>query len=224
MGIEAIRDNPNAVKLWIENEEKVAKQYYQDHPDSLVPQFEKELSDLGFDVTSGNHLIRFMPKHKNEILPVAITYYQLAKEQRRFNEQNYFMSFLGFKGFDEAVPLLLSDYDSENTPDLTRWFISDCLYRIRARQFTSEYVAIASNPIFGRNRQMIILLLGKLREECALPTLISLLDDESVRMHAICALGCFKKPELRCYFERYLNDKNPGCRKYAKTALKKLTM
>ena len=71
---------------------------------------------------------------------------------------------------------------------------------------------------------MIILLLGKLREECAIPTLINLLDDESVRMHAICALGCFKKAEFRCYFERYLNDKNPGCRKYAKTALNKLPM
>lgn len=224
MGIDDINNSPNAVKLWVENEKKAAKQYYTDHPDSLVPQFEKKLSNMGFDVTPGNHLIGFMPKYKKEILPIAITYYQLAKEQHRFNEQNFFMSFLGFKGFDEVVPLLLSDYNSEDTPDLTRWFISDCLYKIRSRHFISEYVEIASNPIWGRNRQMIILLLGKLREECAIPTLINLLDDESVRMHAICALGCFKKAEFRCYFERYLNDKNPGCRKYAKTALNKLPM
>ena len=76
--------------------------------------------------------------------------------------------------------------------------------------------------MYGRNRQMIVLLLGKLKEECAIPTLIDLLEDEEVRLHAISALGEFKREEFRCYFERFQNSKHSGWRKYARSALKKL--
>lgn len=69
--------------------------------------------------------------------------------------------------------------------------------------------------MYGRNRQMIVLLLGKLKEECAIPTLIDLLEDEEVRLHAISALGEFKREEFRCYFERFQNSTHPGWRKYA---------
>ena len=76
--------------------------------------------------------------------------------------------------------------------------------------------------MYGRNRQMIVLLLGKLKEECAIPTLIDLLEDEEVRLHAISALGEFKREEFRRYFERFQNSTHPGWRKYAKAAIKKL--
>ena len=69
---------------------------------------------------------------------------------------------------------------------------------------------------------MIVLLLGKLKEESAIPTLIDLLEDEEVRLHAISALGEFKREEFRCYFERFRNSAHPGWRKYAKSAIKKL--
>ena len=74
--------------------------------------------------------------------------------------------------------MLLKDYYSEKTTDLTRWFISDCIYQIQSKNFVKEYLDIVSNGTFGRNRQMIVLLLGKLKEESAIPTLIDLLEDE----------------------------------------------
>lgn len=83
--------------------------------------------------------------------------------------------------------MLLKDYYSEKTTDLTRWFISDCIYQIRSKNFVKEYLDIVSNGTFGRNWQMIVLLLGKLKDESAIPTLIDLLEDEEVRLHAISA-------------------------------------
>ena len=118
--------------------------------------------------------------------------------------------------------MLLEDYCFEETADLTRWFISDCIYQIRSKSFVKEYLDIVSNRVFGRNRQMIVLLLGKLKEESAVPTLIDLLEDEEVRLHAISALGEFKREEFRRYFERFQNSTHPGWRKYAKAAIKKL--
>ena len=116
----------------------------------------------------------------------------------------------------------IEDYYSNETKDLTRWFISDCLYQIRSKKYIAEYIKIVSNPKFARNRQLIVLLLGKLKVESAIPVLIELLEDEDVRLHAIDSLGQIKREEFRCYFERFENSPHYGWRKYARTALKKL--
>ena len=222
MSIKDINNNPKAKKEWIERAKKEEERYREEHPDSLIPLFEDELKRAGFEFEISNQALGFMPKNKKTILPLAIKYYQLAREQNKANEQNHFLSFFHHKGLEEVVPILIEDYYSEKTQDLTRWFISDCIYQIRSKKFVKEYLDIVANRTFGRNRQMIVLLLGKLKEESAIPILIDLLEDEEVRLHAICALGDFKREEFRCHFERFQNSTQPGWRKYAKEAIKKL--
>ena len=222
MGIEIINSNPDILKKVIDRAKLDSEQYYRDNPDSLIPPFEKELRELGFDFEISNQTYGFMPKHKDVILPIAIKYYQLAKKQKKDNEQNHFMRFFSFKGFEEVIPILLADYYSSETPDLTRWFISDCLYTIRSKKYVDEYLKIISNKSYGTDRQMIVLLMGTLKVEKAIPLLIELLEDEEVRLQSICALGYFKREEFRCYFERFQDSKHPGWRKYSRSALKKL--
>ena len=222
MCIKNINNNSNMIKIWLDNEKAAEKQYYKTNTDSLIPFFEKELRNLGFEFETSNQAVGFIPKHKKVILPIAVKYYQLAKVFEKTNEQNYFIRFLCIKGLDVVVPMLLEDYYFEKTADLTRWFISDCIYQIRSEIFIKEYLDIVSRKIFGQNRQMIVLLLGKLKEESAIPVLINLLEDEEVRLHAISALGEFKREDFRCYFERFQNSTHSGCQKYAKLAIKKL--
>ena len=222
MSLKDINNNPNAIKLWIDNEKVAEEQYYKDNADSLIPVFKKELKDFGVEFEAFNQAVDLIPKHKKVILPLATKYYQLAKKLGKPNEQNYFIHFLCIKGLDDVIPMLLEDYYFEKTTNLTRWFISDCIYQIRSKNFVKEYINIVSNKTFGINRQMIVLLLGKLKEESAISTLVDLLEDEEVRLHAICALGEFKREDFRCHFERFQNSTHPGWRKYARTALKKL--
>lgn len=153
--------NPFVARIMLENEKSKAKLYYKENPSSLIPLFEKELKDLGFEFETSSQTFGFVPKYKNVIVPIALKYYQLAKETNMSNEQNHFIGFFRIKGLDEIVPLLLSDFYSDKTTDLTRWLISDCIYQIKSRQFIKEYLNIASNRAFGLNRQMIILLLGQ---------------------------------------------------------------
>ncbi len=222
MSINDIIIKPKLEKTLIEIEKKNAEDYYKKYPDSLIPFFENELKKIGFEFETSNQTLGFMPKNRKTILPIAIKYYQLAKKQKKANEQNHFLSFFQFKGIEEVMPMLIEDYYSKETQDLTRWFISDCIYQIRSKNFVKEYLNIVSNRMFGQNRQMIVLLLGKLKEESSISILISLLEDEEVRLHAICALGEFKREEFRCYFERFQNSDHLGLRKYARAALKKL--
>ena len=71
MSIEDINNNPNMIKMWLDNEKAAEEQYYKDNTDSLIPLFEKELRDLGFEFETSNQAVGFIPKHKKVILPIA---------------------------------------------------------------------------------------------------------------------------------------------------------
>ena len=182
--------------------------------------FKQELLNLGFQFQVLNQAEILMPKYKDAILPIVIKYYKAAKLK---NEKRYLLGWFHHRGLDEVVPMLLEDYYSDD-PDIDKWEIGDRLYQIRSKKYIDDYLKIISNSSYGRDRQMVILLLGKLKEERAIPILIDLLDDEEVCLQAICALGDFKREEFRCYFERFQDSTQPGWRKYARAALKKLNV
>ena len=212
-----INSNPSLVKRMIE-QYKAHEEQMKINPDSILLNFKQELLNLGFNFQVLNQAESLLPKYKDTVLPVVIKYYKMAKLK---NEKRYLLGWFHHKGLEEVVPMLLEDYYSNN-PDIDKWAIGDRLYQIRSKKYIDDYLKIIADSSYGQDRQMIVLLLGKLKEESAIPILIDLLEDEEVRLQAICALGQFKREEFRCYFERFQNSTHPGWRKYAKAALKKL--
>ena len=212
-----INSNPDLVKHMLE-QYKASEEQMEKDPDSILPAFKQELLNLGFNFQVLNQAESLLPKYKDTVLPVVIKYYKMAKLK---NEKQYLLGWFHHKGLEEVVPMLLKDYYSNNF-DIDKWAIGDRLYQIRSKKYIDDYLKIISDSSYGQDRQMIILLVGKLKVEAAIPILIDLLEDEGVRLQAIVALGDFKRKELRPYFERFQNAKHPGWRKYAKAALKKL--
>lgn len=212
-----INGNPDLAKRMIDqykaNEEQMRK-----NPDSILLNFKQELLNLGFDFQVLNQAERLLPKHKDTILPIVIKYYKMTKLR---NEKQYLLGWFHHAGLEDVVPMLLEDFYSNNS-DIDKWAIGDRLYQIRSKKYIDDYLKIISNSSYGQDRQMIILLVGKLKVKAAIPILINLLEDEGVRLQAIAALGDFKQEKLRPYFERFQNSTHPGWRKYAKSALKKL--
>lgn len=214
-----INSNPALVKLMIENEKNAYKKYYAENPAALSLKFCNELKELGYEFEVPSQIKGFMPKHKETILPIAIRYYQQAKK----DEKNFFLDFFHFKGFDEVIPMLLEDFYSSDTPSLTREFIGETFRLICSKKYIDDYLKILANTELGGQRNSIIALLGKLKSDTAIPLLIAALDEgRNITTNAISALGQYKQPELRPYFERFLNHENSYYRREAKTALKKL--
>ena len=212
-----INSNPDLVKHMLE-QCKASEERTDKNPDSILAAFKQELLNLGFDFQVLNQAESLLPKYKDTVLPVVIKYYKMAKLK---NEKQYLLGWFHHKGLEEVVPMLLKDYYSNNS-DIDKWAIGDRLYQIRSKKYIDDYLKIISDSSYGQDRQMIVLLVGKLKVEAAIPILIDLLEDEGVRLQAIVALGDFKRENLRPYFERFQNAKHPGWRKYAKAALKKL--
>lgn len=212
-----INSNPDLVNRMLEQYKESEKQM-EKNPDSILLAFKQELLNLGFSFQVLNQAESLLPKYKDIVLPVVIKYYKKAKLK---NEKQYLLGWFHHKGLEEVVPMLLEDYCSDNT-DVNKWAIGDRLYQICSKKYVDDYLKIIADPSYGKDRQMIVLLVGKLKVEAAIPILIDLLEDEGVRLHAIVALGNFKREEFRCHFERFQNSTHPGWRKYAKIALKKL--
>lgn len=212
-----ITSNTSLVKRMLERY-KLSEEQKEKDPNSILPAFKQELLSLGFDFQVLNQAERLLPKYKDTVLPVVISYYRKAKMR---NEKQYLLGWFHHKGLEEAVPILLEDYYSKN-PNVDKWAIGDRLYQIYSKKYIDDYLKIISDSTYGQDRQMIILLVGKLKVEAAIPILIDLLEDEGVRLQAIVALGDFKREDLRPHFERFQNANHSGWRKYAKAALKKL--
>lgn len=157
-----INANPALVKQIIENTKKAYEEYLAEHPDSLIPSFEQELRDRGFQFEISEQIKWFLPKHKKTILPIAIRFYQQATYD---NEKNFFISLFHYKGFEEVVPMLLDDFYSDKTPYLTRQFICETLRAIRSKNYIEDYIRIINNPKYGLARAPIFWLIGSLKAE-----------------------------------------------------------
>lgn len=212
-----INSNPTLVRHIIE-QYTVAEEQAKKNPDSILMSFKQELLNLGFNFQVLNQAESLLPKYKDTVLPVVVKYYNKAKLK---NEKRYLLGWLNHKELEEVVPILLDDFYSHNS-NTDKWAIGDCLYQIRSKKYIDDYLKIISDSSYGKDRQMVILLVGKLRIGAAIPILIDLLEDEEVRLQAIAALSDFKQENLRPYFERFQNAKHPGWQKYARAALKKL--
>ena len=212
-----INSKPRLVKRFIKAYKAEEKKLSKD-PDSVLTDFKQELLNLGFRFQVLNQAESLMPKYKDAVLPIVIKYYKKATLK---NEKTYLLGWFHYKGLDEVVPMLLEDYYSDSS-NVDKWAIGDRLYQIRSKKYIDDYIKIVSDSSYGYDRQMVVLLLGKLKVEESIPILIDLLDDEQVQLHAIIALGQFKREEFRPLFERFQNSTKSGLRKYAKEALKKL--
>lgn len=191
-----------------------------EHPYSLIPLFEQELRDRGFQFEISEQIKWFLPKHKKTILPIAIRFYQQATYD---NEKNFFISLFHYRGFEEVIPMLLDDFYSDKTPYLTRQFICETLRAIRSKNYIEDYIRIINNPKYGLARAPIFWLIGSLKVEQAIPVLINLLDgDDEYTARILKTLAMYKRTELKPYFERFIDNADNNLQKIAIAALKNM--
>lgn len=183
----------------------------------LMKELIKEANNNGFDVQDFNDFNTIKRKIKS-FIPILIKYLYLFEKD---NFKDAIVGLLGVKGFYDATETLIKLYYNFDTP-IDRWAIGDALYNIQDKRFEDEYIKIVNDKSNGISRQMIVLLLGKLRCEKALPSLIDLLQDLDVNGHVVIALGYFKNNDLIKYIEPFLNHNKKWIRTEAEKAIKKI--
>lgn len=190
----------------------------QENPHSCVKAFMDCLRDIGFQFSVSVQVKQFMPKHKDIILPLAVSYFD---EAVLVNERNYFISLMRYPCCKTVVPKLLAAFYRGSSID-DRERISECIYSIHDKTYAEEYLKIISTEEYGLHRAMFILLLGRLKDQNAIEPIIALLEDPQLTKYAIVALGNYKNRAFRACFEKYANSGDSYLSRYAKQALRKL--
>lgn len=101
------------------------------------------------------------------------------------------------------------------------WELCDLLYSLKQGEFITDYIQIATCERLKSSRQMIFLLMGKLKEICFIPIILNNLNDESVNGHALSALSNYPDEKYDVYFLPFLNDRRKWVKKLAQKRLKK---
>jgi HEAT repeat protein len=118
----------------------------------------------------------------------------------------------------EDVVRLFHSIDDEQF----RWAAGNALEVIASNKIAPQIIEIALNRSFGPSRQMVVLALGKLRTREAATAAMSLLDDESVVLHALGALAKLRTQEALPRVEVLLQHKRAAVRKEARKTLKRI--
>jgi len=143
------------------------------------------------------------------------------------------MRYLAYPAFTEATELMLSEMRRTGLPkegnqseSLYRQSASVALYGIRDPRYVDEYINLILDPETHDDCYFIILLLGKVKAEKAVPLLIELLNDPKslIQSASLEAMWYFKNhQELIPYIEPFLQNDNKDLRRYAAKTIKKLT-
>jgi hypothetical protein len=121
-----------------------------------------------------------------------------------------------------ATPLLFEEFHRIREPD-TRWIIGNALDVLAGPAQTDRLLAIAREPAFGRSRQMVVSALGRVgrNRPDVLDTLVSLLTDDDLVLHAVNALARLRAAGSRPQIEPLLQHERPAVSQAARSALRK---
>lgn len=181
----------------------------------------QELTKLGYNVETLGDL-RHTGKPWKSALPVLLHWLPKVDDPGVKEEIVRCLSvpWLG----DAGTGLLIEEFKKSATVnELLGWAIGNALSIVDARGFEAPIIALCENAAYGMTRQMLVAGLGRFHTAEAEDTALKLLRDESVRLHAVMALGKMKSRRALPELERLLADKNPAIHKEARKAIASIT-
>lgn len=191
----------------------------------LYDELIKAVNSQGYFIQYTGQL-NYIDKNDQCLVPILLKYYGLF-ENSHIN--NVLIRYLGLSRSPNITGFLLNEFKKPNTEETfnlsRRGFSSSALNSIKDKRFVKGYIKIVENKETRYDSMLIITLLGKLKAEEALPTLIDVLsdNDERIQTSAISALGNFKgHTELIPLLEPFLKSDNKNHRGQARNAINKI--
>jgi len=217
--------NPREIDLFIKEENRKNIEKFEKISTksdiTLLHRLYQESQDLGYDIQYPYDFM-YIGDKANDLIPVII------KHIGKFDNEgisDQLRSALGLNKFYEATEFLLNEFMKikSKTHDPRRWSIAQAIYKIKDKRFIDGYIDLIKDEDYRIDTDWFVLLLGKWKNEKALPTILELLssNEKQTLMATIQSLGNYRKKELDKYVEPFLSHKDRDIRKRAESALKK---
>lgn len=121
-----------------------------------------------------------------------------------------------------AAPALLREFHRAGASFEYRWAIGNALEIVADDAVFDAVADLARDRSYGRERQMVVLALARMKDPRAVEVLTGLVDDDTVAGHAVMALGRLRAAQARTVIEGCLQHPQAWVRREAKKALAKL--
>lgn len=123
---------------------------------------------------------------------------------------------------DVSAKLIKILNNTEDYPNLSLWAVGNAINIIDDSSTYDEVLKICLNPKYGNSRQMLMTTLRKMKTEESFQTLITSLEDETIRGHAIDELRKWGDPRALVSIENVEVRKGLFEAKAKKNAIEKL--
>ncbi|MCZ7585716.1 MAG: HEAT repeat domain-containing protein [Deltaproteobacteria bacterium] len=183
----------------------------------------RDLRDAGFNISSVENLYNGK-LHYDSAIPILVTWLRriinpIVKED--------IVRALSVKWAEqtEAPKLLVSEFEKneDSTGEGLGWTIGNALEVLANDEIAEDMVRLARDRSHGAAREMIVMGLGKLKNNrSVVDTLIALLDDEEVAGHAVIALGKLQAKSARSHLDHFLSHPKTWVRNAAKKAVARI--
>jgi HEAT repeat protein len=213
----ALREKDPIYQAYFQENEKKRLAEVAANRKELVPLL-TELAAAGFVVSHPQELVIEFPQ--KEVIPI------LLKWLPKLNRPDARESVVRALSVPWAKPLAVKPLIAEfrNTPDNLpglKWAIGNALEVLASDDVFDEIVELVRDKKHGKDREMLAMALGKMKNPKAVDVLIGLLDDDEVVGHAIIGLNKLKAIQARPRIEQLVNHPKAWVRKEAKQTLRK---
>jgi len=152
----------------------------------------------------------------SEAVPVLINLLNEGIEDKRLHE-GVVRSLAVKEAKGMAAPALIKDFFKTSKEDVSlRWAIGSSIEVVITKSEVEDVLRIVQDKQNGRSRQMFVLSLGKFKSNATIEdTLITLLQDDDVALHAIKALRKLRSKKAIPEIKRLYNHSNKVVRQLA---------
>jgi len=121
-----------------------------------------------------------------------------------------------------SKPLVEEFRRCKDQPGGLKWTLAAALSFAADDSVFEDLAELANDKRHGKNREMLAIALGNMRDARAVDVLIDLLSDNEIAGHAIIGLGNLRNRKARPYIEPFLTHPKTWWRNEAKKALAKI--
>ena len=179
----------------------------------------QELNALGYEINTVDDL-RDLGRPWQSALPVLLRWLPRVKHPgvKEAIVRDISVPWVG----NRATPVLIDEFRKAQPGPGLAWAIGNALSIVGIEGFEHRIIELSKDRASGMARQMIVLSLGRIHTPEAEDAAMEALEDETVKLHAIFALGDIGTARAIPKLEPFLTDKVSGCRKEAQKAIRKI--
>ena len=177
----------------------------------------QELTEVGFPYPSISALRESGVRYEQAV-PILVRWLSRAADDDQLKEELVRALSVPWAR-REALPALLEEFQDLTNPELLRWTVGNALSIVAGSPTVPTLTSLALDRRYGTARRMLVLRLGRAKDDASLDALVELVHDPDVDGHAVDALARRRSARAADALRAKVDDPRAWVRRAARRGL-----